>query len=441
MDDIKKWLKCVPDLNDGYQLDESDAARGKFSICCHVKNKNGTSFILKRSVVGEMEPRGGEKWVRDIRSLAAEFDFYTEYAKAKQEGSELESYSIPKLFGSFSNFDINKDNPENLFAVEGNAYKPRDDLVFALLLEDLASVEKDNDYKQTTNGLTLTELTQFVESLAKFHAETAEVAKKLNNDNSRQSHLWNLGGFWTKDKRQCYEKEVAGISVRWESFYPLWSDVLMESINTDQFGILAAVARNTNCEVMDVQARAVQLLPGLGAELARHCQHLSEVVEQEKRLCIVHGDNKVANIFYCTGAKDKFKWIDFQWAGFGSPTLDLVYIIAGSIQDVGNLEKELESVLAQYWEQFDQLVQHSKEASDKAFEDRFTKFKYGFLDYCRVVLGYMWDGKLSQQVVQTREGRINFCLHNRSVKHVCWVTQKIFQYLIELRLVSLKMHE
>eukprot|EP00092_Neocalanus_flemingeri_P011320 GFUD01012199.1.p1 GENE.GFUD01012199.1~~GFUD01012199.1.p1 ORF type:complete len:437 (+),score=119.99 GFUD01012199.1:158-1468(+) len=434
MDAIKQWLDGVPDLKDGYQMDESEAARGKFSICCHVKIKGGNTFILKRSIVGEMEARGGEKWVRDVRSLAAEFDFYKEYSRVKEEDSEASSYSIPKLFGSFTNFEFEKDSPEKLFAKEGSIYKPRDDLVFALLMEDLGSREKNPQYDQNTNGLSMSELSDFLESLATFHGETAAIAKHLDS----QSNIWKLGGFWTKDKRQSFDKEVAGISSRWGSFYALWEDVLLASIESDQFGIMSMLSRHSSIEITKVKAKTVELLPNLGEELASHCHQMSEVVEQEPRLCIVQGDNKVANIFHCAAAKDKFKWIDFQWAGLGSPTLDLVYIVAGSVQEVDNLEHRLESLLSTYWEKFDQLVDPNarKGSSEKVCEERFFNFKAGFLDYCRVVLGYMWDGKLSQQVVQSREGKINFCLHNRSVKHVCWITQKIVQYLAELKLVN-----
>jgi len=440
MDSIKTWLGSLPDLRDGYHLDESEAARGKFSICCKVKVKRKEKverqdkrFILKRSVVGEMEPRGGVKWVRDIKSLAAEFQFYEEYWKKNSSSS-----SIPKLVASFSTFETEKDDPEKLFAKNGSEYKPRDDLVFALLLEDLEKEDYGYEYTQLTHGLSTEQLPQFVDCLAGFHAETAKVAQDISK-NKENMNIWNLGGFWTKDKRQSFNTEVAGIGSRWEAFYGVWSGDILDSVEADQFGIIRTLAEKLNSEVTEVKDVVKKVLPTLGLELSKHCHVLSEVVDSEDRVTIVHGDNKVANIFYTSDqyAEQKFKWIDFQWAGLGSPTLDLVYIMAGSVQDVENLEPKLEGFLRSYWDQFDKLVKPdpSLEVSEHAFEKRLTNFKFGFLDYCRVVLGYMWDGKLSPQVIQSREGGINFCLHNRSVKHVCWITQKIIQYLIELQFV------
>jgi len=437
MEVVKDWLDTLADLKNGYKLDESEAARGKFSICCHVQVEGGKTFILKRSIVGEMEPRGGMKWVRDVRSLAAEFDFYEEYCKVRQGNSTTSN--IPKLVASLSNFNHEEDSPENLFAKKGSDYKPRDDLVFALLLEDLGADTTPPKYHQLANGLSSSELPEFIDSLAKFHADTAQFAHNLDKDKTTQTNIWSLGGFWTKDKRQDFDKEVAGISARWEAFYALWSDDIKTSIENDQFGIINTLSNLLGRENIQVKDAVKELIPKLGSELSRHCQKLSEVVEKEERISVVHGDNKVANIFYSSEAEEKFKWIDFQWAGFGSPTLDLVYIVAGSVQDVESLENTLERLLRAYWEQFDKLIEPSStsEVSSTAFDRRFTNFKFGFLDYCRVVLGYMWDGKLSKPVVEAREGRINFCLHNRSVKHVCWLTQKIVQYLIELQLVNL----
>merc|ERR1719206_247112 len=436
MDSIKTWLGSAPGIDgNGYRLDETEAARGKFSICCKVKVKRKEKvgqekrFILKRSVVGEMEPRGGAKWVRDIKSLAAEFQFYEEYWKANSSSS-----SIPKLVASFSTFETEKDDPEKLFAKNGSEYKPRDDLVFALLLEDLEKEDYGHEYTQLTHGLSIDQLSQFVDCLAGFHAETAKVAQDISK-NKENMNIWNLGGFWTKDKRQSFNTEVAGISGRWEAFYGVWAGDILDSVETDQFGIIRTLVEKLNREEDDVKDVVKKVLPSLGLELSKHCHVLSEVVDSEDRVSIVHGDNKVANIFYSPEADQKFKWIDFQWAGLGSPTLDLVYIIAGSVQDVEHLEPKLEGFLRSYWEQFDKLVKPdpSLEVSKDIYDKRLTNFKFGFLDYCRVVLGYMWDGKLNPQVIKSREGGINFCLHNRSVKHVCWITQKIIQYLIELQ--------
>merc|ERR1711887_90293 len=124
-----------------------------------------------------MEPRGGDKWVRDIKSLAAEFDFYKEYSQAKKESLKEMGYSIPKLYGSFSNFDNTKDNPENLFEKEGKSYKPRDDLIFVLLLEDLGSIEINPQYVQMTDGLSIVEVSDIFKSMATLHADTSLIAQ------------------------------------------------------------------------------------------------------------------------------------------------------------------------------------------------------------------------------------------------------------------------
>jgi len=442
MESIKTWLHSIPDLEDGYRLEESGAVRGKFSICCQVKVlkkvkvkvEKDKRFILKRSVIGEMDPRGGAKWVRDIKSLAAEFQFYEEYWKVNNSSS-----SIPKLVASFSTFKPEKDDPEELFAKAGSEYKPRPDLVFALLLEDLGDEYDGHEYTQLTHGLTTDQLPGFGDSLALFHAENAKVAQKISEDKENMN-IWNLGGFWTKDKRQNYNAEVAGIASRWEAFYNVWTHDILDSVETDQFSIIKTLAEGSNREVSDVKSIVKGFLPSLGQELSQHCHLLSEVVDKEDRVTIVHGDNKVANIFHCPDNKQKFKWIDFQWAGIGSPTLDLVYIIAGSLEDVEKFDDiKLESFLRSYWQQFEKLASccPCSEETENVFSERLANFKFGFLDYCRVVLGYMWDGKLTPEVVQSRQDGINFCLHNRSVKHVCWITQKIIQYLIELQLVSL----
>ena len=340
MESVHSWLKSVPQLKDGYQLDEGSAARGKFSICCHVTATSDVkrdSFILKRSIIGEMDSRGGSKWVRDIQSLAAEFNFYEQYRKITSGGQS----SIPIVIDSFSNFDEKTENPKDLFEDQGEDFKPRDDLVFAILMEDLGASK--GSY-QLTNGLTVSHLPDFIQSLAQFHSETAKIKQHLNENSS----MWSIGGFWTKDKRQDFDKEVSGIPGRWEEFYKIWSHEIIESIDKDTYGIIKCISQFLKVELEEAKQAVKNVIPSLGLELSKHCDKVSKVVEEEPRMCIVHGDNKVANIFYSPESEVKFKWIDFQWAGLGSPTLDLVYLIASSVQNVEILETQLENLLTTY---------------------------------------------------------------------------------------------
>merc|ERR1719317_1412014 len=121
------------------------------------------------------------KWVRDIKSVNAEFQFYEEYWRANSSSS-----SIPKLVASFSTFETEKDDPEKLFAKDGSEYKPRNDLVFALLLEDLEKEDYGHEYTQLTHGLSIDQLSQFVDCLAGFHAETAKVARHIEEQRKHE---------------------------------------------------------------------------------------------------------------------------------------------------------------------------------------------------------------------------------------------------------------
>jgi len=242
-------------------------------------------------------------------------------------------------------------------------------------------------------------------------------------------------------------------------FQSNWQSIIEESVASDQFGIVDSLARLTRSDGSTVQTKMLAILQDLGGLLAASSDVISEMVASEPHNCVVHGDSKVANLFHKKTHEDddEFKWIDFQWAGFGSSTMDLMYVFVSSAQEVETLLRPtndgplpentlLEQLVNGYWTEYCTLTAGGKEDNkgDEPVKQqlalrqmRMVYFKYTFLDYCRWVLGNRWTKNLDPSAANRNADKINPNLHNRSNKHVCWLTQTIVQYLVELELIGL----
>lgn len=247
-----------------------------------------------------------------------------------------------------------------------------------------------------------------------------------------------MGSFWSRDKRAEWQAELDAIEGRWQAFREQWPTYDMD--------------------------------PDLGPRIALHASKIADYVDSLDREVLVHGDCKTANIFY-REESEEVKWIDFQWAGFGSPLMDIAYLIASSAFEVQTLDEM--SVLAVYYESLAQElrakgftdfpadrtlskllevyhrdgdsaaaqtggsssigysygISYSSSYSSSAYptdffssayssdlkkkyvnfheflEQRLLEYKWVFLDYGRVVLSYMWDGKVGPAEVEKRKKR------------------------------------
>ncbi len=128
--------------------------------------------------------------------------------------------------------------------------------------------------------------------------------------------------------------------------------------------------------------------------------------------------------------------------------MDLMYVIVSSAQQVETFSHRaaggntiIEHLLEKYWTEYEKLTEEQfdveQEQQQSLLAERMKLFKYAFLDYCRWLLGNRWTAKLDEDAAKRNSNNINHNLHNRSKKHICWLTQTIVQYLVELDLVEM----
>lgn len=466
---------------DGYSFPDAaaNAKRGKFSVCCKIRDDAPAAkdccentFILKRSVVSEMEPRNGEKWARDVLSFRAEFALYGFFG-ALATSKPLHAAVLPTttLWPAVRGLTMSGfEPPRTEESLED--FKPPDDARVAMVLEDLEAA----GYVQKPE-LSRSELEVAVLWLADFHAATLDLvgARNLQEggggggvsaggdpDNTGDVKdfargLWPMGTFFTKDKRgdANWRKELDGMDRRWRAFADTWKEVF-------------------------------ELDETLGARLQDAAEKIAAAVRELDRTVVVHGDGKTANMFFHGELFEKevqrweaaergetsdlselphqpsVRWIDFQWSGFGSPLLDIVYLVvsSGAITEKENpttdgggrgekppeTDAEIARLLIIYFTRFVATAQRLGKTTtsiesfcfdlDGVFmAARVREYKLVFLDYARVVVSYMWDGAVDPALMAKRKkgpNAINFCIHNRSEAHVKWFSDVFGKFLGEV---------
>jgi len=184
--------------------------------------------------------------------------------------------------------------------------------------------------------------------------------------------LWELGSFWTRDKRDNFDGEVGSIPTRWTDFRQNWAFL--------QQG-----------EMKD-----------LGVSLAEHAEAIADMIlttictRDSPERCVLHGDGKVANIFYRNDSdfspeEDKnvpIKFIDFQWTGYGHPVLDIIYLVASSAEDIQDDQFDEAEIIQAY---LSAAASYSKDRQDIVEANQVLVFCRGAIEKgCTVMPCALW---------------------------------------------------
>jgi hypothetical protein len=143
---------------------------------------------------------------------------------------------------------------------------------------------------------------------------------------------------------------------------------------------------------------------------------------------LVHGDLKGAHLFFPRSGNAEAAEptvIDWQWSGFASPLVDVVYAIH-SVTALADLEHGGEDRLLQVY--LAALRMHGIELDDSLAR---RLYKAAFLDYARIVIGYFFRG-VSVSDIERERDNITELTHTREVAHVLRFIGRVDETLREI---------
>jgi len=205
------------------------------------------------------------------------------------------------------------------------------------------------------HGFTFDESKVILCKLARFHAQFWQ------DPALRSYEVWDIGGFWTGDKRQVEKSRVVAA---WAKVYSSHGEHHRKAASGGSSPVLGAIGENSNCAVVQLGTTtaagtgaaepAHDKLVGLGARLERNATKINEVYMEMCRsdssfLTLIHGDFKISNLFIdirprspplrtgyalpktCGDENDRNVWtIDWQWVGRGVAAIDVAYYLCTS---------------------------------------------------------------------------------------------------------------
>lgn len=402
----------------GYAADESSATRYLMSNTCRLKlsypeaaSKGPESVFLKRVVMQDLEhvklkaQTAPTKLERDVTSYLVEASFLSSAVCQKLREADLR---IPRSY----NIDSRP------AALDGSPIESK----FLSLLEDFSP---EAGWHQS-GLLNKEELICALNSLALLHAFFWDFKASPMYKETCDS-IWDQATYWVP-KRQAADS--------FEKLPRCWAK------QRANFGPhLDEVKFNDTCHVP---------LEALGNSLAECAPACAENVHnvgldpEHPHRTVIHGDAKAANFFFrssnevspSTGETDTLQVgiIDFQWCGWGHPSVDVAYLIASSASPdlLSNDGSAEEFWLQTYYSKFcESLVKTGKvpdtSSAEKAisFQDLKKYYDDALIDLARLVISYHWDRiKASPDILESRKGMLGSNSYNKDLQCALWLISR-----------------
>lgn len=326
------------------------------------------SVVLKRVCMRDLPPRSAEKYVKDVKSWRVEHSFFQEVApKLREHG-----LTLPELL--FMDF-LDNGEPSSLG--------------FLYLFADLMLTHKP--HLEVTWGQMCASMAWTARLHAVFWTKAGQPVPSL------LANLWERATYWSLDKRPA--DELSSMEATWLEFVSMWHHLDPELFNNPRIIKLAS-------------------------RLAQQSKTVDEYINTQGPRTLIHGDLKGAHLFFPDDGGEPAV-IDWQWAGFGCPMLDVAYTIH-SVTALGDLQGDGEDrLLSEYLTalQLHDITLDQEEAQ--------KLYKSAFLDYARIVVGYFWvDCPVDE--VESECSNITELTHTRDVAHVLRFIRRIDAVLLEL---------
>jgi hypothetical protein len=332
------------------------------------------TVFLKRVCVVDLPRRDPTKCAKDVQSYHVERSFYTELAaQLRAAGLQLPDM----LFGESTDVSVAGDLTR---------------VGFLYLFADLGATHA------TYLHVSYERMCATMAWAARLHsifwtAEGAAMPAAL-------ACMWDQGTYWALDKRPASEVPSTGSS--WRAFCEGWRHVAPELFSRP--------------EIID-----------LGYRLARQASRMDAWLRTRSPRTLVHGDLKGAHLFFRVDASTDSEptVIDWQWSGFASPLVDVVYAIQ-SITAFADLQHGGEERLLQAY--LAALRTHGIDLGEGLANQLY---KAALLDYARIVLGYFFRG-VSVSDIEREHENITELTHTREVAHALRFIGRVDDVLREI---------
>jgi hypothetical protein len=343
----------------------SGSDRGDFASLQH-DDSNVLSAFLKRVIRSELPPKSALKLARDLRSYEVEWNVYDKILGSiyfPQNVTETGDFVMPMMAATI---------PRVLARWRSRASSSSSsssDFAFAYLLEDLTC-----DFEHVL-WMKDDHIAACLQWLAYFHGTNPQWRSNASSvpEFVTANQLWTAGTYWAFDEHQ--PALPAGLP---ETFKRL-SEVFFEADRSffSQANVLS-----------------------IGQRLSDVAQRISETARGLWPRTLCHGDAKGAHFMFPRQGRDMegrglstnpltfdmLKVIDFQWCGWYSPFVDVVYFIHGTVC-VEQLRNN-EAHFIQLYLSFLDRVDAEKAASLRKVA--LSHYNTLLLQYAVVALGYFF---------------------------------------------------
>jgi fructose-1,6-bisphosphatase/inositol monophosphatase family enzyme len=404
-----KWLSSVVGGEvDSYAAPESSAHRYLMSDAVRLVLKPRpssaaaavpASLFYKRVVLQELEHvklkarTAPEKIARDVTSYQVEASFLASRACARLCATGA---NIPRPYHVVSRPACVGDSPA--------------DSRFALLLEDYSPAAG-----WSQEGLLGGDaLRAALASLADMHAffwsfrgdaDYAELA----------GAVWDRATYWVPERQAA--DQFDRVAPEWEKHRAHFAAALAG----------AGVVGCGGITLDNLGERLAAVAPAVAARV-----HAVGADEAHPQRTVLHGDAKAANFFFRAPAD--VGMIDFQWAGFGHPVVDVAYLIASSaaLSQLSHDGAAEAGHVAFYTRCLHRsLVAHGKARTEAAaaallpLAAALDFYDDAVVDLARLVFAYHWARiRASPDVLRARAHMLGSNSYNKSVPHAVWLVAR-----------------
>lgn len=263
--------------------------------------------------------------------------------------------------------------------------------------------------------------------LAGLHASYyGKLPAAASSAEEEKSNVWREGTHLALSKRP--KKELENLPQNWAKF--------CKAFGWPAFGDLGARVATLAPKI------AAQLSPSIEDDPSGSSSGGSGTCVGRSSYTMVHGDAKPANLFFVDGSGQEdgdippaleTYAIDFQWAGWGLASTDLIYLIATGLGDSQINRLDLENdVLGYYHKVFNQELTASGAGEDVllSYDELQYQFQLATIDYVRWIMACRLPGETPAKFAKRREEMDpNLGSYRRSEGMMLWLLSRVEEFL------------
>ncbi|KAL6047939.1 Hormonally up-regulated neu tumor-associated kinase-like [Balamuthia mandrillaris] len=313
------------------------------------------------------------------------------------------------------------------------------------------------------DGFTFEECMLCLKKLAEFHAAF------WDHPRLQQMNVWELGGYWTGDKRRDHKLLVRSEWAKalrnfahtkeWKSCLQPFSPTSSSSSLTD--ADTASTTNNNTSNNSTNSNSSIPLLPSspastssaassptatasepikrnslsrrdltkLGERLERNLPKIMREFDDMPRRTLIHGDFKITNLFvdHSSCAEPSVWTIDWQWLGRGAGVVDAAYFVATSASLDCLTQRNLRHWIKKSY--YRSLLHHG--VTNYPFKQFWRQFMICFIDFFVYTVVSKWAYMTPEEVEKYYTTRKDG-LHLRTLSHMRRLIELAEEFMTEL---------